>query len=218
MRTLFLSTLIVLAACSSKPAPLWQATAHTQLTNYIESYLSGDDRFAAAHFEKALDEIRKTGDPVLMGRALLTRCALETASLAGDECAVDPAFRTDPENAAYYAFVSGHPHSSPALPKRYRAVAAAIEKRDAAATHDAIADMEDAVSRLVAVGVAVRHGIEDTAIFEAGAATASANGWERPLAAYLSRLRTLYETAKDPVGTASVEARIKTLETNKKSK
>jgi len=152
-----------------------------------------------------------------MGRALLTRCALETASLAGTECAVDPAFRADPGNAAYHAFVTGRATPASDLPKRYRPVAAAIEKRDAREVNNAIAGMDDPVSRLVAVGVAVRRGIEDTAILETGAATASANGWKRPLAAYLRRLKQLYEAAGDRAGSASVEARLRAMEESKSS-
>ncbi len=214
MRFRFVTILLLLTACSSKPAPIWQATAHTQLANYIENYLAGDDRFAAAHFDKAVAEIGKTGDPTLMGRALLTRCALETASLVGNDCPIEPSFVADRENATYHAFVTGRPLTAADLPKRYRPVAAALEKRDAPATNDAIVGMDDPVSRIVAVGVAVRRGIEEAAILETGAATASAHGWKRPLLAYLLRLKQLYERAGNRAGSTSVEARIKALMAN----
>jgi len=209
IRLLLLSLLCT--ACSSTPAPLWQETAHTQLVNYTETYLAGDDRFAAAHFEKALAEIRKTGDPTLMGRALLTRCALETAALAANDCTIESEFLTDRENAAYHAFVTGRTASAADLPKRYRPVAAALGKSDSTAVSAAISEIDDPVSRLVAIGVAARCGKADAALFEIGASTAAAQGWKRPLTAYLLRLRALYEAAGDRTGTASAEARLKVI-------
>jgi len=203
---------LLLAACSSAPAPAWQVSAHDQLANFTATYLAGDDRFAAAHFEKALTEIAKTGDPALMGRALLIRCAVGIAALTDGDCAVGPVYLKDPENAAYLALLAGRSPAVKDLPKRYRAFAEALGRGRADTIAAEVAAIDEPVSRLVAVGVAVHRGLFDAALLETGATTASENGWKRPLSAYLLRLKALYEAAGDTTGSASVEARLSVIE------
>lgn len=210
-------SLIFSASCSSTPAPAWQEVAYEHLKNYIQSALAGEDRFAANHFDRAIAETAKTGDPTLMGRIFLTRCAIETAMLSATECAVDSLYLSDPENAAYHALLTGRQLIAANLPKRYRRFAVALEKRQMAEVAAALSDIDDPVSRLIAVGVAARHGFADGAILERGAATASMNGWQQPLIAYLLHLKRLYEAAGDTAGVSSVEARLEVIEQGKKS-
>ncbi len=147
-----------------------------------------------------------------MGRVLLTRCALETAVLVAAECPLEAAFLTDPANAAYHRLLTGETPRADDLPKRYRSFAGALAEGATPAVTDAVSRIEDPVSRLVAVGIAFRRGLADTALLEVGAATSSAQGWKRPLTAYLLRLKERYTAAGDTAGAAAVEARFKTLD------
>lgn len=203
--------MIFLAACSSQPSPAWQSAAYTQLANYTESYLAGDERLAAIHFEKALEHISKTGDPALMARAWLTRCALETAALIDTSCGKAAAYGGDPANDGYRAMLEGNVVKAVVLPERYRDLMAALAKRSVKEADGALAGIEEPVSRLIGVGVAVKRGTFDTATLELAARTASENGWKTPLTAYLLKLKEAYGASGDTAKAAETETRLKIL-------
>lgn len=205
-----------MAACSSQPSPAWQNVAYTQLANYTESYLAGDERLAGIHFDKALEHISKTGDPALVGRAWLTRCALETAALIETPCDQAKEYGGDPANDSYRAMLEGATVKSDLLPAQYRDLMAALAKRSTKEVNIVLADIDEPVSRLIGVGVALKRGTFDTATLELAADCASKNGWKTPLAAYLLRLKTAYGAAGQSDKAAAVEARFEILAGDKK--
>lgn len=194
-------------ACSSQPpVPDWKMTAHDAAQNGVQAYLSGDQRVAALEFERALAETARTGQPALLARVELLRCAARVASLVIAPCAGFEALRQDaaaPEKA-YADYLAGRlePHNLPLLPPAQQGVAAATEAGGAAAALQAVADP---LSRLVAAGVLLQRGRADPAVMAMASDTASAQGWRRPLMAWL----LLRAQHADAVGDAKAAAQLR---------
>jgi hypothetical protein len=176
--------LALLAGCGNKPrAPDWQINAHDTLERYSKAYLSGNARVEGAEFERARIELESTGQPALVARAELTRCAVRVASLVLDACEGFERLRADSPQAerAYADYLAGRsaPPDVALLPSQHRA--AASEAGGAAA----VKAIEDPLSRLIAAGVLFRTGRATPEVLALAADTASAQGWRRPLLAWL---------------------------------
>ena len=111
------------------------------------------------------------------------RCALRVASLGVEPCEGFERLRADAPAAerAYADYLAGRiaPPDVPLLPVQHRAVAAG--QGDAGA----VQAIEDPVSRLVAAGVLFRSGRASPQVLVLASDTASAQGWRRPLLAWL---------------------------------
>ena len=173
-----------LAACGSKPkAPDWQIEAHGSLERYVRAFMATDTRVEAAEFVRAREQLTRTGDVGVVARAELTRCALRVASLVFEPCVGFDALRADapaPERA-YADYLAGKalPTDVALLAPAHRGVAAA--SADAAA----LTAIEDPLSRLVAAGVLFETGRATPDVLQLAVDTASAQGWRRPLLAWL---------------------------------
>jgi hypothetical protein len=177
------ASLLMLAACSSGPqAPGWQANAHDDLQRFEASYLKGEPR-ADSEFARARDQLASTGQPALVARAELTRCAVALASLVMDPCEGFDRLRRDAPAAevAYGDYLAGRitPAEVSLLPQQHRAVAGGRE--DAAS----VQSIADPVARLVAAGVLFRMGRASPQVVQVAVDTASREGWRRPLLAWL---------------------------------
>ncbi len=151
---------LVASCASSPPPPGWQLSAATSLAAFQKHYLEGDSKLAEVEFALAKSEIRKTGRADLIARAELLRCAARTASLEFDDCPGFERLRADAgaEEVAYADFLSG--------------------KRERSAS-------DEPLSRLVGAGVAMRTGKLTPAQINGAIDLASAQGWRRPLLAWL---------------------------------
>ena len=181
---------MLLAGCASKPqAPDWQVDAHGALQRYEQAFLAGDTRVADAEFARARRDLAATGQPSLVARAELTRCAVQVASLVLDECTGFEPLRADagPAERAYADYLQGAAVDAALLPAQHRVAAGG---RASAA---ALAQIADPVSRLVAAGVVLRSGHADPQVLQVAADTASAQGWRRPLLAWLGAQLKLAE-------------------------
>lgn len=181
-RAWLLAVVLLAAGCGSKPpAPDWQMDAHDSLARYTSAFLEGHGPAAAAEFARARAALASTGQPALVARAELTRCALLVASLAFEPCAGFEALRADAGAAerAYADYLAGRIAGAqvPLLPLQHRAVA-----QGGAA---ALRAVEDPLARLVAAGVLFRSGRASPHVLSAASDTASAAGWRRPLLAWL---------------------------------
>ncbi|HSV35655.1 MAG TPA: hypothetical protein VLI46_08855, partial [Ramlibacter sp.] len=170
--------------CGSKPpAPDWQMNAHSALERYVKAYLTGDARVAAAEFERARKELEGTGQPGLVARAELTRCALQVASLVLAPCDGFERLRADssPAERAYADYLAGRatPQDLVLLPPSHRAAASI------AADAGVVKSISDPVSREIAAGVMFRTGRATPELLQVAVDTASAQGWRRPLLAWL---------------------------------
>jgi hypothetical protein len=183
-----------LAGCADKPrVPDWQMNAHGTLERYVKAYLTGNARVETAEFERARKALEATGQPGLVARAELTRCALRVASLMLEACDGFERLRADSPAAerAYADYLAGRiaPGDVVLLPSQYRGVAA---RQDAA-----IAGIEDPLSRMVAAGVLLRSGRATPDVLALAAQTASQQGWRRPLLAWLGVQAQRAEQAGD---------------------
>jgi hypothetical protein len=175
---------LLLAACGSKPRqPDWLMNADSAQDRYERAYLSGNDRVATAEFTRLRTELTSTGQPGLVARGELTRCAVQVASLDFQPCGGFEALRADAPAAerAYADFLEGKAVDAKDLPEAYRGVAGAASGSGAAA----VQAIREPVSRLVAAGVLLRSGRADPQVLQVAADTASQQGWRRAVLAWL---------------------------------
>ncbi len=166
----------LLAACSSTPPPPdWQSNSKIAIERAVAAYLSGDARIEALEFDRARGEVARTGRFELVARIELLRCAGRVASLVFEPCAGFEALRdqADPAERAYADYLAGGaaPQDAALLPATQRG--------------DALKDIADPLARLVAIGVRFETGRADPAAIQLAVDTASAQGWRRPLLAWL---------------------------------
>jgi hypothetical protein len=198
---------MLLAACAGggPPPPEWQANAHGALGAFTSAYLRGNARLAELEFARARAELASTARADLVARAELTRCALRAASLEQPGCPGFEALAADagePERA-YATYLTGRWEALQAaqLPAAHRPVVAGAD--DAA-----LAAIEDPLSRLVAAGALFRAGRISPAGIGAAVQAASANGWRRPLLAWLGAQAKRAEDAGDRAAAAQIRRRM----------
>ncbi|RBA23507.1 hypothetical protein [Herminiimonas fonticola] len=203
----------LLAACAGTPAPDWQMNAKTAMERATAAYLEGNARVETQEFNLARSEISRTGRADLMARVELTRCAARVASLVIEECEDFEKLRTDaaaPERA-YADYLTGKIKSNDIalLPAQHRTVAGTSSDVAAAS---ALQGIEDPLARLVAAGVLFRSNRATPAILTVAADTASAQGWRRPLLAWLGVQLLRAENAGDAVEAERLRRRIALVE------
>lgn len=204
---------LVLTACSSKPpVPDWQMNAHGAAQKAVQAYLAGETRMATLEFARARQETARTGQPALLAQVHLLECAAQVASLEMSPCSTFEALRPDASDAqsAYADYLAGAlPAASAALlPQSQQAVAVATDAT-AAATLAAIADP---LSRLVAAGVLLRTDRANPQTLQLATDTASAQGWRRPLLAWLLLRAQRADQAGDTQAAEKLRRRIAVVE------
>jgi hypothetical protein len=205
MRPFVAAMALVVAACAGgPPAPEWQANAYGALHGFEAAYLGGRTLVAEQEFARARSALSATGRADLVARAELVRCAAHVASLDFDDCPGYQALAGDaaPAERAYAAYLAGKVQGADIalLPQHHRAVAAG----DAGA----LAVIEDPFARLVAAGVLFRQGSITPAGIALAVETASANGWRRPLLAWLGVQERRARDAGDHVAADAIRRRI----------
>jgi hypothetical protein len=182
LRTIPLLLIALLAGCAGRPPPPdWQMNAHSASDRAVDAYLTGRTRIETLEFNKARTEVARTGDPATIARIELLRCATRVASLVQEECTAFNAIAQDatPAERAYADYLAGRlsDADSSLLPPQHQAV-----RRDGATALNAMAEP---LSRLVAAGVLFKTGHADASTMVLASDTASAQGWSRPLLAWL---------------------------------
>ena len=210
MKFAIIPALLLLSACAGGPLPPeWQSQSHASLEKFKQQYLEGDSRAAERSFAEAQAAVAATGKPELAARAELVRCALGTAALDVDACTQFDSMRGDAtvEDQVYGDFVGarGNRPDASRLPEQYRALATA---GDEAARSRAMQQIEDPVSRLVAAGILFRHAQLSPAGLVTAIDTASAQGYRRPLLAYLNVQAKRAESAGDAAALQAIQKRI----------
>ena len=183
------SLLLVLVSCASEPTPAdWQLNAKGALDRAMQAHLAGDSRVAALEIEQARAQIARTARVDLMGRAELAYCAARLASLDFGACDAFEPLRSDAAEVerAYADFLLGRLDrpSIALLPEHQRAVAE--RGRNEAQDLLLLRNMADPLSRLVAAAVWLRVGRASDGVMSMAIETASAQGWRRPLLAWLT--------------------------------
>jgi len=219
MKALTLGLLLAaaLAACSSAPPkPDWQGGAKSALDAAVQDTLLGESRAAAAEMGRARAEIGRTGDPALMARAELVFCAAQAAALAFGPCEGFERVRADaaPAELAYADHLEGK-RLSPAqidlLPASQRGAAQAVAQSAAPAV-STLQAIEDPLSRLTACAVLFQAGQASPEVIALAGDVASAQGWRRPLLAWLKVQASLANKAGDAETAARLGRRIRLAE------
>ena len=216
-KLLFLTLAFVICACGSAvPVPEWKDNASRQLDIYKNSFLSGREESTEPHFVKAGREIAAGNDLNLLAIAYLTKYALHTASLESfDDSEFQRLSRLEPNtvNRAYCDFLKGNFSAvdMKALPSSYTGVWKAATARDLTMAAREIVAIDNPLSRLIACGVWIKYLPSDEAILQIGISTASANGWRRPLWAYLTKLHDFYLERGDQMKADAVKERLELL-------
>jgi len=175
---------LFLSACGGGPVPPdWQSNSYSAMNAFQSYYLKGETRAAALEFDRAVAELRSTGRGDLVGRAELARCAVRAASLEFDNCPGFEKLRADAgaEELAYADFLSG--------------------KNERPAT-------DDPLSRLVSHGVRFSSGKATPESISAAVDISSAQGWRRPLLAWLGVQEKRAEAAGDREALDRIRRRI----------
>lgn len=195
---------LLMAACSSAPpVPDWQLNAHGAAQRAQQAWLSGDDKVAGSEWARARAEVARTARPELMARLELMRCAAEVASLQTGPCTAFDALRQDAgdQDLAYADYLAGQldPARVALLPEAQRAAAGNVA---------AIAAIADPLSRLVAAGAALRAGRATPETLVLATDTASAQGWRRPVLAWLLLREQRARTGGDEALADALQRRI----------
>ena len=202
MRAIVAAMALIVAACASgPPAPEWQASAHGALRGYQAAYLAGRTQVAEQEFTRARSALTATGRADLVARAELVRCATRVASLDFDDCPGYLALAADapPAERAYAAYLAGTLQAADIglLPEHHRGVAEG----------GGLPAMKDPLARLVAAGVLFRQARIDPAGIALAVDTASAQGWRRPLLAWLGVQARRADEAGDAAAAAAIRRR-----------
>jgi hypothetical protein len=176
---------LALGACSSTPPqPDWQMNAKGSADRATEAWLRGDSPIGAVEFSRARAAVASTGRLDLVARLELLRCATRVAALDFAPCTGYDAIAQDaaPAEQAYARYLMGASQATDAalLPEAHRGLAGG-----SSAPETAFAGIQDPLSSLVAAGVLLRRGQATPGVMGQAVDVASAQGWRRPLLAWL---------------------------------
>lgn len=184
MRAWLFSGVVLLSGCASGPPPPdWQLAAVSAMNAFQQNYLLGDTRVAEIEFSRLKSQLSSTGRLDLAARAELVRCAARTASLEFDDCPGFEKLRADAgaEELSYADYLAG--------------------RSQRAAT-------DDALSRLVFAGIQFNAGKAIPETIAAAIDLASAQGWRRPLLAWLGVQEKRAEAAGDREALERIRRRV----------
>lgn len=209
MKRLLLVTVIFVMGCATVEIPEWTSVSFNHLESYKKTFLAGGRDIAELHFQKANEEIKKSGDINLLVRAQLTRCALHAALLEAipenDYLELEK-LNPMPDNRQYFLFLRGDFHlvDSDRIPAQYRDSLKAIKLGDVKEIQQALLKIENDLSRLIACGLVVRYGRYNEAILQTAIDTASKNGWKGAILVYLTAMQQYHEKQSEPDKAARV--------------
>jgi hypothetical protein len=214
-RLLIVSLGLLLAACGGGPkAPDWKKDSISLIEKYKKAELKGENKLAERYFEQALAAAGSAAKIGETARLHLVRCATRQASLGFEPCDGYLEFSrlgVTPEDEAYHRFLAGQWDKLDAgkLPAQYRDF---LANRDPAKNFAILQKINDPLSRLIAVSIAVMRKQADDAILNLAAETASEQGWRKPLLVYLRLLENRAGLKEDKAELEKLRARIKLVE------
>ena len=200
-----LAVVLLFGACASGPKPPdWQLEAKGSMERSVAAYMEGNTRVETAELERARSQLSRTGRADLMATAELLHCATRVASLVFEPCAGFEKLRQDAAapQRAYADYLRGQlqPQSIALLPESQRAAAGG--------NAGVVQGIADPLSKLVAAGVLLQTGKASPAVITQAIDTASAQGWRRPLLAWLNVQAQRAEQGGDGAEAARLRRRI----------
>ena len=209
-----------LAGCAAQPpVPGWRLDLRQAVEQGRAAEMEARDRAAALHWARAEQAARRAADAQALVRVALVRCALRLAAAQPGACPAAQPYLEDAGDVerAYAQWLAGGPPTALtaaaqagelALPAAPRALAATAAANGAAEALAALNALEDPLSRLVAGGWLWQAGRLDAAGVALMVDTAAAQGWRRPLAAWLAVQLRLAEHAGDADAAARARRRL----------
>ncbi|MBK9442929.1 MAG: hypothetical protein IPN53_17170 [Comamonadaceae bacterium] len=218
------ASLLFGACASAPPRPDWQANAFAALGQFSSAYLEGNSRVADFEFNRAKNEVARTGRPELMARIELVRCALQTASLDFSACTGYQALAVDALAAeqSYADLLAGRWSTlkPDLLPAPYRALVAPVltnctQPGQVSGTvvvttpnNSLLEPIKEPVTRLIAASLLLKMKCLTPADIGLAADTASKQGWRRPLLAWLRMMHQRAQAAGEVSAAAVLQRRI----------
>ena len=210
---------VITGGCGSDRRPSWLIFGNDQLDTYKKYCLTySKNAGTELHFQKAVDEIKKSGNLDLIQKAWLTRMAMHVALLKEPDygeynilAGVDPF----PANRNYFLFLTGNIYKvdGSLLPSRYRGFLNALKKDDIAQIEKAITSMKNQpVSLLISAGISAGRDRESEVIINAAIDVSSQNGWKAALLAWMKRKADYYESTGRTLEASNVRRHIELIE------
>ena len=198
----------LLMACSNAPkAPDWQLESKAAMDRSVAAYLEGNARVEQAELARARAQLSSTGRADLIANAELLHCAAHVASLVFEPCARFEALRPDATavQRAYADYLRGQlgPGQIPLLPTSQQGAA-----NRSADDGKPLQGVDDPLSLLVAAGALLQTGKANPATIQQAVDAASAQGWRRPLLAWLGVQAKRATLAGDTAAAAALQRRI----------
>jgi hypothetical protein len=204
-KALPLAGLALLSACGSTPQPPdWQLEARNAMERSVAAYLEGNNRVEMAELLRARSQLGRTGRADLLATAELLHCATRVASLVFEPCTAFEALRPDalPAQRAYADYLQGR------VPPQDIALLPPLQRAAATGDASAVVAAAEPLSQLVAAGVMLQAGTATPAVIAHATETASAQGWRRPLLAWLGVQAQRTEQAGNPEEATRLRRRI----------
>jgi hypothetical protein len=201
-----LAAAAVLAACAGGPQPPdWQLEAKGSMDRSVAAYMEGNSRVEMAELERARTQLTRSGRADLLATAELLHCATRVASLVVDEpCAGFEKLRPDATEPSAPMPITSRARCS----RRHRAAARIPTRRRCTGNAGALQGITDPLSKLVAAGVMLQTGKASPDVITQAIETASAQGWRRPLLAWLGVQLRRAEQAGDTQAADKLRRRI----------
>jgi len=189
---------LCLGGCASKAIPQWQTASFNHMETFKQYYLAGDEKNAERYFSKAIAEIKTSGRMDILAKGYLTKYAVQAATLdviSGTEFLEINNVCPDRINMNFYTFLTGNFDTvdNEILPPRYKHFILTFQDGTLDDLNHDITQIKDPLSRLVTVGLTIKHRRYNEATLKIALNTASVEGWKRALVAYLKQIQSLYE-------------------------
>ena len=198
----------LLAGCAGDPVPDWKLNARSSTETATKAWLVGNDRIATVEFDRARRDVRASGQADALVRIELLQCAAQVASLDFTACEAAAPYLPDASDAsrAYARYLQAQwtTEDVALLPSAQQSLA----KATTGVTAKQLSAIADPLSRLVGAGVAMRKGQASPEVVGVAVDTASAQGWRRPLLAWLAVDKAAAEARGDREAASRLQRRI----------
>lgn len=217
MKALLITLTLLLSGCGGGPTvPDWKIDTQTAMARYTQHYLEGRSKLALASFDKARNASAATANINAVAHLELVKCGVTMAALDTSPCTGYTSLaqqNSDASDATYYRFLTGDwQHlDKTQLPSQYHPLLQAQTVND---INTAIEQITDPLSRLIAASISYAYLQHDDKTLQIAVATASAQGWRRPLLAYL---RLQEKNTQDALQLQQIRTRIELLAPSIKS-
>ena len=193
--TFILIIALLFAGCSFKSSPKfkYRVNASNSFDSYTDYYLKGETRLASTELKRAVQNAKEGYDLETLSKIYLGECALHIAILIHDPCDEYNSIKgllKDKSDENYYRMIQGDIEnvSIDSLPKEYRSFANYLKHKEYKKAFEAIKEMENVSSKLIAASIMKEHLTKDEIRYILS--EASAMGYKKALKSWYSYLKS----------------------------